>query len=163
MKQIMNAILIANECVESRQRSLKPEIICKLDIQKAYDHLNRNFHSYASKNGVGTKWIKWIKHCIITVSFSVLFNRTPNGFLPSQRGLRQGDPISPFFILAMKGMSNVINTAKLKGRITHLQSDDTLVFCEAVENQILILRVIFILFEAVSGLHINWEGPYTSH
>ena len=39
-RQIMDAVLIANECVESRQRSKCPGILCKLDIQKAYDHLN---------------------------------------------------------------------------------------------------------------------------
>lgn len=39
-KQIMDAILMANECVDTRVRSKVPGILCKLDIQKAYDHLN---------------------------------------------------------------------------------------------------------------------------
>ncbi|KAG5591874.1 hypothetical protein H5410_042388 [Solanum commersonii] len=34
--------------------------------------------------------------------------------------------------------------------------DDTLVFCEEVRGNMLIMRVIFIIFEAISGLHINW-------
>lgn len=69
----------------------------------------------------------------------------------------------------MEGMSSLLYTAKVKGRIrgfqigdqnsleiTHLQhADDTLVFCYAVEKHALILRAIFIIFEAVSGLHIN--------
>ncbi|XP_060190615.1 uncharacterized protein LOC132619869 [Lycium barbarum] len=177
-RQIMDAVLIANECVESRQRSQKPGILCKLDIQKAYDHLNWNFLvQMLQKMGFGARWIRWIKQCISTVRFSVLINRTPNGFFPSQRGLRQGDLLSPFlFILAMEGLSNMIQTAKVKGwvrgfqvdnrlvnnlEVTHLQyADDTLVFCEAVEEQILVLRVIFIIFEAVSGLHINWGKSF---
>ncbi|XP_060216840.1 uncharacterized protein LOC132644271 [Lycium barbarum] len=127
--------------------------------------------------GFGARWIRWIKQCISTVRFSVLINRTPNGFFPSQRGLRQGDPLSPFlFILAMEGLSNMIQTTKVKGwvrgfqvdnrlvnnlEVTHLQyADDTLVFCEAVEEQILVMRVIFIIFEAVSGLHINWGKSF---
>ncbi|WMV22464.1 hypothetical protein MTR67_015849 [Solanum verrucosum] len=88
---------------------------------------------------------------------------------------KQGDPLSPFlFILAMEGMSNLIKTTKGKGwikgfqagelsslEITHLQyADDTLVFCEAETKQILILRVIFVIFEAVSGLHINWGKSF---
>uniref|UniRef100_A0A0V0IE94 Putative ovule protein n=1 Tax=Solanum chacoense TaxID=4108 RepID=A0A0V0IE94_SOLCH len=76
----------------------------------------------------------------------------------------------------MEGMSSLINTAKAKDwirgfqvqnrasnnlEITHLQfADDTLVFCEAVRNHFLILRTIFIIFEAVSGLHINWGKSY---
>ena len=44
---------------------------------------------------------------------------------------------------------------------THLQYvDDTLVFCDANRNQLMVLRVIFVLFEAISGLHINWEKSF---
>lgn len=105
----------------------------------------------------------------------MLVNRSPNGFFPSQRGLRQGDPLSPFlFVLAMEGKDNLINKAKEKGwikgfqageantiEITHLQyADDTLVFCGVEGEQALMLRAIFIIFEAVSGLHINWGKSY---
>ncbi|XP_049394869.1 uncharacterized protein LOC125859208 [Solanum stenotomum] len=45
--------------------------------------------------------------------------------------------------------------------ITHLQyADDTLVFCDANKNQLKILRVIFVIFEAISGLHINWNKSF---
>ncbi|WMV14448.1 hypothetical protein MTR67_007833 [Solanum verrucosum] len=76
----------------------------------------------------------------------------------------------------MEGLNNLFQTAKVKGwirgfqvgnntrnnlEITHLQyADDTLVFCDAVEEQMLILRVIFNIFEAVSGLHINWSKSF---
>lgn len=127
--------------------------------------------------GFGTRWISWIKQCISTVKFSVLVNRNPTGFFSSQRGHRQGDPLSPFlFILEMEGMSNPIYTTKEKrwisgfqagGRsgmnieITHLQyADDTLVFCDAVGDHIRMLRIIFIFSEAISGLHINWRKSF---
>lgn len=35
----MDAILIANEAVDSRAKQKKPDILCKLDIEKAYDHV----------------------------------------------------------------------------------------------------------------------------
>lgn len=55
----MDAILIANERVESRQRSKLPGILCKLDIQKAYDHLNWGFLiQMMKKMGFGARWIK---------------------------------------------------------------------------------------------------------
>lgn len=45
--------------------------------------------------------------------------------------------------------------------ITHLQyADDTLIFCEANRNHLMILRVIFVLFEAISGLRINWNKSF---
>jgi len=127
--------------------------------------------------GFGMKWIQWIKHCITTVRFSVLINGSPVGFFSAERGLRQGDPLSPFlFLLAMEGLNNMIKSAKVRGwlrgfevsrpevdnvEITHLQyADDTLIVCDADEGQLKMLRVILVLFEGFSGLHINWRKSH---
>ncbi|WMV14449.1 hypothetical protein MTR67_007834 [Solanum verrucosum] len=54
-RQIMDAVLIANESVDFRERDKKPGILCKLDIQKAYDHLNWNFlMNLLQRMGFGT-------------------------------------------------------------------------------------------------------------
>ncbi|WMV57474.1 hypothetical protein MTR67_050859 [Solanum verrucosum] len=177
-RQIMDAILVANECVDMRYRSKVPGILCKLDIEKAYDHLNwEHMWTTLRMMGFGNTWIKWMRFCMTTVKFSVLINGSPTGFFPSERGLRQGDPLSPFlFILAMEGLSDMLKSAQVNNRIrgfivneenslgssiSHLQyADDTLVFCDAEKEQLKHLRVIFILFEAVSGLHINWGKSF---
>ena len=84
-RQIMDVVLIANECIETRQRSNKPRFVCKLDIQKAYDFLNWDFLiQMLGSMGFGARWIRWIKHCIGTVMFSILVNRVPTGFFPSK-------------------------------------------------------------------------------
>nr|XP_016438073.1 PREDICTED: uncharacterized protein LOC107764061 [Nicotiana tabacum] len=73
----------------------------------------------------------------------------------------------------MEGLNNIIKTTKVSGwvkgfevnmsgannlEITHLQyADDTLVFCDAEKEQLRFLRIILVLFEGVSGLHINWR------
>ncbi|WMV58422.1 hypothetical protein MTR67_051807 [Solanum verrucosum] len=110
-----------------------------------------------SKRGFGGRWLRWMMFCISTVKFSVSINGTPTGFFSSQKGLRQGDPFSPFlFIIAMEGLKDMLKIAQeklwLRGfrvssrvgadlEITHLQyADDTLVFCDANKNQLKILR-----------------------
>ena len=79
-RQILDASLIANEVINSITKKKEKGILCKLDIEKAYDTLNWNFLlSSLQKMGFGERWIEWIKWCITTVSFSVIVNGSPVG------------------------------------------------------------------------------------
>ena len=42
-RQILNAVLIANEAIDSMLKRNESEVLCKLDMEKAYDHINWNF------------------------------------------------------------------------------------------------------------------------
>ena len=103
-KQILNSVLIANECLDSRLKSGQPRLLCKLDIEKAFDHVNWGFLTLLLKRcAFLDKWRRWISFCLSTVRFSILINGTPHGFFGSSRGLRQGDPLSPLlFVLVME-------------------------------------------------------------
>jgi len=79
-RQIMDAALIASECVDTRVRGEKAGILCKLDLEKAYDHVNWGFLlNILRQMGFGDKWLKWIGFCIKTVT-SILVNGEPVGF-----------------------------------------------------------------------------------
>ena len=39
-RQILDAVLVANEVIDSRKRRVGTDLVCKLDIEKAYDHVN---------------------------------------------------------------------------------------------------------------------------
>lgn len=144
-RQILNRILIANECVDEVIKKGDTVILCKLDLEKAYDHINRNFLDYIlGRLGFGQKWKGRMKACVRSVTFSVLINGVSKGFFKSSRGLRQGDTLSPFlFIVVMEAMSRMIRKAEngfLSGfvvrteglAISHLQyADDNMIFCGA--------------------------------
>ena len=101
-RQILDLVLIANECVNSLVKSRVPGVICKLDIEKVYDHVNwEALLDLLKRMSIGEKWCKWIRTCISMVQFSILINGFPSDFFGSSRGLRQRDPLSPmlFFIV----------------------------------------------------------------
>jgi hypothetical protein len=165
-------VLIANECVDSQIRSRESGLLCKLDLEKSYDHVNWDFLLYLMQRcGFGEKWRAWIRFCISTVRFSILVNGTPSGFFTSSRRLRQGDPLSPLlFVVVMEALSRMLVAALEQGSMTgfamgpreseaivvnHLLFADTLIFCGAQEEQIRHLRCIFLCFEAALGLRIN--------
>ena len=77
-RQILDAALVANEAVDSVLRRKEKGILCKLDIEKAYDHIRWDFLLQTlERMGFGSKWIKWIHWCISTASFSIIFNGFP--------------------------------------------------------------------------------------
>ena len=111
--------MIANETIDSRLITNLRGLLCKLDIEKAYDHVNWNYViAVMDKMGFSSKWLGWIRWCISTVRFSVLVNDSPFGFFGSSRRLRQRDPWSSYlFILVMEILSYLISRANDGGFI----------------------------------------------
>jgi hypothetical protein len=143
---ITDNIISAYECLHFMKRNKsKNNSFCalKLDMMKAYDRVEWDYlEAIMLKLGFANQWVSVVMSMVRSVSFSVMFNGTRlEGFEPS-RGIRQGDPISPYlFLLAAEGLSCLLkvddNSSHLDGikvatsapPVNHLLfADDCLLF-----------------------------------
>jgi hypothetical protein len=144
----------------------------KLDMSKAYDRVEWAYlESIMRKMGFHPQWVSIIMQCISTVSYSLLVNGEPHGYIKPTRGLRQGDPLSPYlFLLCAEGFHFLISQASEQGelqgvalcrrgpRITHLFfADDSLLFTKATPRDCAKLQEILLLYERASGQQVNQD------
>lgn len=92
--------------------------------------------------GFSSTWVDWIYECLSTARFIVLVNGSPSSDYAMERGVRQGDPLSPFlFLIAVEGLKCLLQKATELGlieavRLNNIESglnmfqfaDDTLIF-----------------------------------
>uniref|UniRef100_A0A2N9HZ73 Reverse transcriptase domain-containing protein n=1 Tax=Fagus sylvatica TaxID=28930 RepID=A0A2N9HZ73_FAGSY len=142
----------------------------KLDISKAYDRVEWEFlRQVMIKMGFHSQWVSLIMECITTVSYSLLINGEPTGHITLSRGLRQGDPISPYlFLICAEGLNGLLNKEASNGEIhgisicrrspklTHLFfADDNLLFCRATQTECQKIQEILQVYEKASGQQLN--------
>ena len=138
----------------------------KTDMSKAYDRLEWDFIALVlARLGFYRSFISWIIQCISSVTFSFLINGLPRGKVVPSRGIRQGDPLSPYiFIMFSEVLSGLCNRAQEEGliqgikvargcpRVNHLLfADDTMFFVSANESNCEALKNILTTDEDASG------------
>ncbi|KAL0283468.1 UNVERIFIED_CONTAM: hypothetical protein Sangu_2888100 [Sesamum angustifolium] len=127
-RSISDNILLAQELLAGYNQMRLPErCTLKVDIQKAYDSVEWDFLLEVLKLfNFPTHFINLIEQCVTTASFSVSLNGAIHGFFKGGRGLRQGDPMSPYlFVLVMEVGSALLRYRVRNATQFHKEPDHT--------------------------------------
>ncbi|ONI00414.1 hypothetical protein PRUPE_6G087800 [Prunus persica] len=174
-RQIQDNILLAHEAfhylrLKSSKKSF--ELGLKLDMNKAYDRVEWDFlEATLCKFSFDNRWVELVMLCVKTITFSLVLNGSPGSPFSPSRGLRQGDPLSPYlFLLVSEVLSlNIINstdTGMLRGiklsrggpELSHLFfADDSLFFLQATPPNCSALKSIIECYCSASGQEVNFN------
>jgi hypothetical protein len=164
--------VIVHEVLHSfKKRKLKRGMMAtKLDLQKAYDRVNWRFLKVVLlKFGFDEKFFGWVVECVSSMSFELPINGGITGHFKPSRGLRQGDPLSPYlFILNQEVLSRLLEREHLNGKlsgvktniggpaITHtMYADDIMLFSKATSREAMVLNDCVEKYCTWSGQQIN--------
>ncbi|KAL0409568.1 UNVERIFIED_CONTAM: Retrovirus-related Pol polyprotein from type-2 retrotransposable element R2DM [Sesamum radiatum] len=170
-RSIGKNILLAQELFYGyNQQHLPPRCALKVDLRKAYDTVEWDFLcAVLTLFGFSEQFILWIVECVTTPSFSVCLNGAPHGFFRGARGLRQGDPISPYlFVLVMEVLTLLLQQFidqdggfSYHWRCEAMQlfqlgfADDLLLFSKAEMTSVHVFKRALTTIADLSGLHVN--------
>lgn len=111
----LDNILAVQEVAHSIEKDYKsaPKMILKIDFEKAYDTIKWNaILATLLRMDFPLKWISWAKAYLLFARFSFLVNGIPSSWTMSSRGIKQGDPLSPYlFVLTSQILTMILNKA----------------------------------------------------
>ncbi|GJV32589.1 RNA-directed DNA polymerase, eukaryota [Tanacetum coccineum] len=122
-RQILDSPFILDELIHWCKSKKKQSLLFKVDFEKAYDSVRWDYlDDILNKFGFGSKWRLWISNCLTSSKGSILVNGSPTSEFYFRKGLKQGDPLSPFlFLLIMETLhlsfQNLVNAQLFKGNI----------------------------------------------
>nr|XP_027100870.1 uncharacterized protein LOC113719906 [Coffea arabica] len=174
-RQILDNVIISHEYMhylKNKRQGKEGYMAIKLDMAKAYDRVEWHFLlAMMEQMGFCATWINWIHSCLKTVSYSFNYNGEVKGYVSPERGIRQGDPLSPYlFLICSEGFSNLLRRAEESKRIeglkisrqgpvlTHLFfADDSIIFCKANKEVAGEIMKVLKVYENSSGQLVNLD------
>ncbi|KAK4384581.1 Transposon TX1 uncharacterized protein [Sesamum angolense] len=175
-RSISDNVLLARELfLGYNQCRLPPRCALKVDLRKAFDTVEWDFLlATLQLFGFPPTFNRWIEECVTSLHFSLYLNGEVHGFFAGARGLRQGDPVSPYlFVLVMEVLHLILLQlieqdcgfayhwqCKEMGLFQLSFADDLILLCKAEVRSVDLFRRRLDLFASLSGLHTN---PQKSH
>jgi hypothetical protein len=169
---ITGNILVAYESIHAMKKKKGKRGLCavKLDMHKAYDRVEWCYlERVMIKMGFHRRWVDMVMACVTSVHYNVRFSSMETDAFTPSRGLRHGDPLSPYlFLLVAQGLSSMLKGAELRGElegvrvcrdapmVSHLLfADDSLILMNADTNNALKLKEILDRYCANSGQELS--------
>jgi hypothetical protein len=171
-RQIMDNVILAHEVIHSLKSTKTPGMLIKLDLSKDFDKASWQYlRAILDSFGFDQHWVNWILNLTSSAFFSILVNGVPSQPFSPSRGIRQGDPLSPFlFVLMAEGLGCYIKSTVTEGSLkglplhniqpapSHSQFvDDTLLMNSPTAREASKLNSILSDFTEASGMTLNLD------
>jgi hypothetical protein len=171
---ITDNILVAYETthfLKNKRRGKDGYLALRLDMSKAYDRVEWDFvEAMLIKLGFHRIFIDLLK-CVRSIKYNIKVNNEFTTDIIPERGLRQGDPLSPYlFLLCVEGLSSLLHQAEINEMIQGIKicqgapsvtyllfADDSLILMKVDVANVHKLQNILDLYESCSGQKINKE------
>jgi hypothetical protein len=167
-RSISESFIFAAELVQCCHKRKVPALAIKLDFAKAFDTVHwEGLQTILQARGFNELWRYWIKDILQSSKSAVLVNGCPGPWVTCKRGLRQGNPLSPYlFLLVAETLQQLIKSHQ--DTIRHpiedslpcpvLQyADDTLIVVRGEPNDVANLKRLLDMFADANGLKINYN------
>jgi hypothetical protein len=171
-RKIMDSVILSHEVIHSLKTTKIPGMLIKLDLSKYFDRISWQYMcSLLEAFGFDNHWVNWIMRLTSSSFFSILVNGVPSQPFSPTRGIRQGDPLSPFlFVLMAEGLGCYLKASVLEGSLkglplhniqptpSHSQFvDDTLLLNTLTTREATKLNSILTDFADASGMALNLD------
>jgi hypothetical protein len=171
-RNILEGVVILHETIHELHRKKQSGVIFKIDFEKTYDKVKWSFVKQTLQmKGFSETWCRWIQAMTQNGHVGIKINDQIGENFQTNKGLRQGDPLSPIlFNIVVDMLAILINRAKTNGQIDgvvpHLvnnglsilqYADDTIIFMDNDLEKAKNLKLLLGAFEQLSGLKINFH------
>lgn len=169
---LTDAYMVTSELINWCRVKKEEIFMLKIDFEKAFDKMKWDaLWEVLQYNGFSSTWIQWCKSLVEPAKIAILVNGRPSRWIKCRRGVRQGDPLSPYLFILLadvlaRSMKKAVRSGLLStiaGEVFHeppqliQYADDTILFCKATEEQARVLKIMLTYFELYTGLKINYD------